>query len=78
MAELFKDWAVDGHTATVAHGEGAAQHPPAPALGAATGPWVGRLTGIGSEWSSQFPGYVAGAIDAASRGLESLPAMRLP
>ena len=78
MAELFKDWAVDGHTATVADGEGAAQHPQAPALGAATGPWVGRLTGIGSEWSSQFPGYVAGAIDAASRGLETLPAMRLP
>jgi monoamine oxidase len=27
------------------------------------------VTGIGSEWSRQFPGYLAGAVDAAARGV---------
>jgi monoamine oxidase len=27
------------------------------------------LIGIGSEWSPQFPGYLAGAVDAAERGV---------
>jgi monoamine oxidase len=77
-AELFKDWAVDSCTATAADGDSAGQHPEAPAKAASTGPWAGRLVSIGSEWSPQFPGYVAGAIEAASLGLESLFAMRLP
>lgn len=77
-AELFKDWAVDPYTATAADGGSPGQHPDAPANGTATGPWAGRLVGIGSEWSPQFPGYVAGAIEAASLGLESMLAMRLP
>ena len=76
--ELFKDWAADGHTATTADGDSPGQHPQAPVMGPATGPWAGRLAGIGSEWSPQFPGYVAGAIEAASLGLETLLAMRLP
>jgi hypothetical protein len=28
------------------------------------------MTGIGSEWSPQFPGYLAGAVDAAVRGVQ--------
>jgi monoamine oxidase len=75
-AELFKDWAVDPCTATAADGDSAGQHPQAPARGTCTGPWAGRLTCIGSEWSPQFPGYVAGAIEAASLGLETLLSMR--
>jgi monoamine oxidase len=47
-----------------------AQHAGAPPATAADGPWRGRLTGIASEWSPQFPGYLAGAIDAASRGIQ--------
>lgn len=77
-AELFKDWAVDPCTATAADGSSAGQHPQAPVRGACTGPWGGRLTGIGSEWSPQFPGYVAGAIEAASLGLETWLGMRQP
>ena len=42
------------------------QHVEAPPSMAASGPWCGRLTGIASEWSPQFPGYVAGAVEAAS------------
>jgi len=28
-----------------------------------------RLRGIASEWSAQFPGYLAGAVDAAERAV---------
>lgn len=76
-AELFKDWAVDPYTATTSDSDGPGQHPEAPAAGISTGPWAGRLTGIGSEWSPQFSGYVAGAIDAASRGVGALPQRRM-
>ena len=61
-------------TATAADIDSLGQHPEAPASGTSTGPWAGRLTGIGSEWSRQFPGYVAGAIEAASVGVRSLVA----
>lgn len=70
-AELFKDWALDRHTAIAADCDSPGHHPVAPAIGASSGPWAGRLTGIGSEWSRQFPGYVAGAIDAVNQGMES-------
>lgn len=70
-AEFIKDWASDPHTATTLDIEGAAQHA-LPAENAPLGSWNGRLTGIASEWSQQFPGYIAGAIDAAYRGVEAL------
>ncbi len=73
-AELLKDWALDPYTATAADLAGAAHHAEAPAATATSGPWQGRLTGIASEWSPQFPGYVAGAIEAASLGVRQLPA----
>lgn len=76
-AELFKDWAVDPYTATTSDSDGTGQHPDAPATGTSTGPWAGRLTGIGSEWSPLFSGYVAGAIDAASRGVGALRQLRM-
>ena len=78
QAELFKDWASDPYTATAADNDSLGQHPEAPASGTSTGPWAGRLTGIGSEWSRQFPGYVAGAIEAASVGVRSLAAFSNP
>lgn len=69
-ADALVDWAADPLTATEADLHGSDQHPRAPAAGAARGPWRGRLTGIGSEWSPQFPGYLAGAVDAAERGVK--------
>ncbi|XQF91579.1 hypothetical protein ACOBV8_18375 (plasmid) [Pseudoalteromonas espejiana] len=45
-------------------------HAPAPYITAQNGPWHQSLVGIGSEWSVQFPGYVAGAVDAANIGVE--------
>lgn len=61
-AEFIKGWALDPYTATVADMDGAGYHAEAPATRATSGPWCGRLIGIGSEWSPQFPGYVAGAM----------------
>lgn len=71
-AELIKDWATDPLTATAADQDGTAGHGAAPAATAASGIWRGRLLGIASEWSPQFPGYVAGAIDAATLGVRTL------
>lgn len=68
--EFIKDWALDPYTATAADMDGLSQHAEAPATTASSGPWSGLLTGIASEWSPQFPGYVAGAIEAASLGVE--------
>ena len=74
-AEFLKDWALDPCTATTADWESPGHHPDAPSAGVPSGPWSGRLTGIGSEWSRQFPGYVAGAIEAAGLGVQSLSVM---
>lgn len=71
-AEHFKDWAKDPFTATAADVETTSQHPHAPPAGVSSGPWLRCLTGIASEWSSQFPGYLAGAIEAADLGIQAL------
>lgn len=68
-AEGLKDWAADALTATEADSDASGQHPEAPACAAGEGPWQGRMTGIGSEWSRQFPGYLAGAVEAAEQGV---------
>ena len=69
-AEYFEDWATDPRTATPADLAGPADHVPAPDASAVDGPWRDALTGIASEWSPQFPGYLAGAIEAARLGTE--------
>lgn len=78
QAEVLKDWALDVHTATEADLDGDGQHPQAPAAEPGDGPWHGRLTGIGSEWSPQFPGYLAGAVEAAERGVQAWRAAAAP
>lgn len=72
VADFFKDWSQDAFTATIIDFESGGQHPHPPASTATTGVWQDNLIGIGSEWSRQFPGYVAGAIDAASVGVQAL------
>jgi monoamine oxidase len=79
QAEFFKDWAASPHTATAADLQAApAHHAPAPAAAAASGAWAGRITGIGSEWSPQYPGYLAGAVEAAQDGVAAWLAGRQP
>lgn len=70
-AEGIKDWAADPFTATefdlLQTGGHAvpAQIPPQE-------PWGRCVTGIASEWSPQFSGYLAGAIEAADEGVYGL------
>ncbi len=73
-ADFIKDWALDPLTATDADGQASQVHADAPLATAADGPWQGRLRGIASEWSMQFPGYLAGAVDAAERAVSALAA----
>ncbi|NOV24218.1 amine oxidase [Cupriavidus necator] len=73
VADFIKDWAADDLTATALDLEGGQHHHAlAPAATASSGPWQGRITGIASEWSQRFPGYLAGAVDAAGKGTQDL------
>lgn len=72
VADFIKDWAADPWTATDADQDGAGHHAVAPAASVGDGLWRNRITGIASEWSRQFPGYVAGAIEAAADGVSTL------
>jgi monoamine oxidase len=79
VGDALKDWAADPLTATDDDQDAAGHHAAAPSRSADEGAWQGRLVGIGSEWSPQFPGYLAGAVDAAERGLrEALANMARP
>lgn len=71
-AEYLKDWAQDLLTATPADASGAGQHAGAPNAKPNTGVWQDCLTGSASEWSEAFPGYIAGAIDAANKAVQGL------
>ena len=71
-AEYLKDWAQDSLTATLADASGAGQHAGAPTAKPNTGAWQNCLTGSASEWSEAFPGYIAGAIDAAHKAVQGL------
>ncbi len=69
--DIIKDWAFDPFTATEDDIRNGGQHPQPRATTANSGPCQPCLTGIGSEWSRQFPGYLAGAIDAANLGADA-------
>lgn len=70
--EFLKDWAQDPDTATPADANAAGHHSTAPPSHPAEGPWAHRIWGVASEWSPQFSGYVAGAIEAATLGVQAL------
>jgi monoamine oxidase len=72
LGDALKDWANDPLNATDEDEDAAGHHATAPPSEADHGAWQGRLIGIGSEWSPQFPGYLAGAVDAAERGLRQI------
>lgn len=74
-AEFLKDWASDPWTAVAADQTADAPHAVRLSSTAPSGAWQNRLIGIASEWSPEFPGYVAGAVDAAQRGVETSMAM---
>ena len=65
----LKDWAQDPLAATVTDSSGQAAHPQPPSYFVADGPWQHKLFGAGSEWSTNYPGYLAGCIEAAEQAL---------
>ena len=72
-AEYIKDWSQDAFTATTADASSSGQHTVAPTTKPKTGLWQDSLIGSASEWSEAFPGYIAGAIDAANKAVQELP-----
>lgn len=71
-AELLADWSAEPFTATRADWRSGADHAHPPVARVTDGPWRDLLVGIASEWSPGFPGYLAGAIDAARRGVATI------
>ncbi len=71
LTDFIKDWAADPWTATDSDQDATGHHGVAPAASVAEGLWKNRITGIASEWSQQFPGYLAGAVDAAAVGVNT-------
>ena len=71
MATLFKDWAADPFTATTLD-QSAGDHPISSALPWVARPWDRRLALAGSETSRLYPGYLAGAVDAARQAVNSI------
>lgn len=65
---LFKDWAADPFTATVADAQ-ADGHPVPDRRPWISGRWADCLSLAGSETSAADPGYLAGALDAAERAV---------
>ena len=71
-ADFIKDWAAEPYTASAADQEATDHIANAPLATAQSGVWQDRLVGIASEWSRQFPGYVAGAVQAAENGVATV------
>ena len=72
VAEFLKDWAQDPLTSVAQDLLNGGQYSFSLEPTFDTSPWAGRLIGIGSEWSPQFPGYIAGAIEVASSGVRTI------
>lgn len=77
LQDWIQDWSREACTATSGdlHAEG---HPGQAALQVQEGAWAGRLIGVASEWSTEFPGYIAGAVEAARRGVHRASEMLRP
>lgn len=69
VAEFLKDWAQDPLTSVAQDLLDGGQHPISLDASIDSSHWTGRLIGVGSEWSPQFPGYIAGAIESAAIGV---------
>ncbi|WP_304351325.1 FAD-dependent oxidoreductase [Comamonas testosteroni] len=70
--EWLVDWSQSSLTATAEDEFSSEVHLNAPAASVDIAPWNHRLIGIASEWSRTYPGYIAGAIEAAQSGVYSL------
>ncbi|WP_313284209.1 flavin monoamine oxidase family protein [Delftia tsuruhatensis] len=78
VAEWLVDWSQSSLTATSADEQSDGQHPIPPSPRVDEGPWRTRISGVASEWSQTYPGYVAGAVQAAQAAVHALLAARTP
>ena len=69
--EFLKDWSQDSNTATALDLIGSGSHGIAPEAFINSGEWQDRVIGVASEWSRQYPGLLAGAIEATGLGVQS-------
>lgn len=76
-ATLFKDWAADPLTATLAD-RAASGHISPGDIPWVSGAWQDRLALAGSETSPSDPGYLAGAVIAARRAVDQTFARAAP
>ncbi|MGL6314977.1 flavin monoamine oxidase family protein [Vibrio sp. WXL103] len=72
IVDVIKDWSQDVWTSTELDAQDSGEHIQPPTALIKDGLWSNKIFGIGSEWSQKFPGYVAGAIDAAEAGVKAL------
>ncbi len=72
-AVVLQDWAEEAETATPADAAPASAHP-APVSTALPAPWRDCIHLAGSEFASEFPGYLEGAVLAAERAVDALQA----
>lgn len=70
--DVIKDWSQDIWTSTNLDSQDSGEHTQPPTAFIADGIWSNKIIGIGSEWSQKFPGYVAGAVDAAETGIKAI------
>ncbi|PSV21034.1 amine oxidase [Photobacterium leiognathi subsp. mandapamensis] len=68
IAHIIQDWAQETFTATSFDAQEMTHSLP-PANAPFQGAWARNITGIASEWAPEFPGFLAGAIEAANIGV---------
>ncbi|WP_406822178.1 flavin monoamine oxidase family protein [Pseudomonas sp. KnCO4] len=68
-AEFLQDWSTELFTATAEDLFVGDHHPMRLEAEVKFAPWAGRLRCIASEWSHQFPGYLAGAVETTEKAV---------
>lgn len=74
--EFLQDWSAEPYTSTESDWKNPTQfHGLAPSITPQDNIWQNRIFGISSEWSKAYSGYLAGAIDAATAGVNQILAL---
>ncbi|MDR0235747.1 FAD-dependent oxidoreductase [Acinetobacter sp.] len=71
-SEFIKDWAKDSLIATEDDQSPAMGHPYPPIKSPEKSIWQNKIIGISSEFSPSYSGYLAGAIEAVTLGIQTL------
>lgn len=70
---FMKDWSTDSFTTTEMDWvNSTSMHSFSPDITSTNSLWDGQIIGVASEWSKYYPGYLAGAVNAAKVGVQYL------